>query len=425
MNAPVQPKAAKAQKPPMFPRPVGKKPTLAEVLEVLQPLCGEPVHLDRAEDPLLDHLLVAVLSLHTTPARARDALRALSGTYLDFNELRVSARSEIEKALEDYVPSDVRKKAAWDLRMALQDVYDQTHGLDLEPLRSRDPDDLGSFVANMKKPEEKPAYPQSVGGPVPALPNTPGGPAAMVFQLAVGKSSLALGPLERRFLGRLGLMPNGARLPNKRKALERQVKPDERLRFAWVAGTCARLFETDFDERHPFARLLVERRSKELEERERAARAAEKLAEELRKKEAIEAARRQRIEDEERRKREKVEQRKAAEAARKKAIEDRKRAAEEKRKAAEAARKKAIEERKRAAEEKRKAAEAARKKAIEERKRAAEARRKAAEAARKKAAEKARAERERAAKARLAKGKGGKGKGGKGGKGKGGGGRKR
>ncbi|MFM8979879.1 MAG: hypothetical protein ACKOSS_05395, partial [Planctomycetia bacterium] len=357
MNAAVDAPGAKV---PMFPRPTGKKPSLSEVLDALEPLAGEPVHLERLDDPLLDHLLVAVLSQHTTPARAREAIRSLSEGYLDFNELRVSGKGEIEKALEEFVPAEVRAQAAWDVRMALQDVYDQTHGLDLEPLRGRDPEDLERFANK--------------------LPNTAGGPAAMLFQLAVGKDCLAMGPLERRLLERLELMPKGATAASRRKTVEKLVKPADRLRFAWIAGACARLYEKDFDAKHPFCRLLVECRSKELPEREKAARLeAQRLAQELKRKQEEEAR-----------------------LARLALIEQRKKDALEKKRQAELARKQAIEERKRAADEKRKQAEAERKKASEARKREAEEKRKKAEAERKKAAEKARLERERAAKAKQA-----------------------
>jgi hypothetical protein len=337
----------------MVARPPGKKPTLEQILATLESLYGRPEHAERPDDPLLDHLLVGVLSIHAGPAKAREALRTLSGSYLDLNELRVSPKSEIEQALAPFVPADRLPKAAWDLRMTLQDVFDGTHGLDLEPLRGRDPEDLKHFLTK--------------------LPNIPGGPAAMVLQLAVGEKHLVLGPLESHLLDRFGMLPRAATPHRMRVAMEKQVKAGDRLRFAWLAGAAAHLFEKDpeLDLEHPFVRLLVDARAKELAERERRKKeeAIRKKAEE--KRLAIEAAKRARLE----------------------AIAQKKRAAEEKKKAAVEAAKKKKED----------AAKAAAAKKAAEKARVAEARKKKEEAARaaaqaKKAAEKAK--REAAAKAK-------------------------
>jgi hypothetical protein len=320
----------------------------------------------RPEDPLVDHLLVGVLGLHAGQEKAREGIRALSQAFLDFNEVRSSPLFEIEEILEPFVPPEKTRKAAWDVRMALQDVYDGTHGLDLEPLRGREPEDQRHFLKE--------------------LPNTPGGPAALVFQLALGEDRLALGPRERHLLERLGMLPRASDAKRVRAAVERMVSAGSRATFTWVTGATAHLFEKgDLPPEEPFVQLLVACRAKELGERER-----ERKREELRRKaeekqRLAEEARRRKVEEAERKKREEAERKKAAQ----KAKEDAARKAKE-----EAAKKKAaeVERRRREAEEKKRAAKKAKedaaRKAAAEKKAAAAAKKAAAEAARKAAAAK-------------------------------------
>ncbi len=322
-----------------------RKPTLAEALGVLEKIAGAPMAAERPEDPLLDHLLVGVLGLHAGEEKARQGIRALSQAFLDFNEVRSSPLFEIEEILKPFVPAGTTRKAAWDVRMALQDVYDGTHGLDLEPLRNRDPDDQRTFLK--------------------ALPNTPGGPAALVFQLALGEDRLALGPLERRLLDRLGMLPRASDTKRVRAAVERTVAAGTRAKFAWVTGATSHLHEKgDLPAGDPFVDLLIATRAKELGEREK-----EKKREEARKKaeekqRLIEEARRAKVEEAARKKREVEEKKKAAQkakedAAKKRAAEAerKRREVEEKRKAAqkakeEAAKKKAAALKKAAADKK-------------------------------------------------------------------------
>jgi hypothetical protein len=270
-----------------------RKPTLVEVLKILESLHGSPMQAERADDPLVDHLLVGVLGLHAGEAKARQAVRALSETFLDFNEVRSSPLSELAEALNPHLPEGKVRKAAEDVRMALQDVYDGTHGLDLEPLRGREPEDQRTFLKD--------------------LPNTDGGPAAGVFQIALGEGRLALGPRERRLLDRLGMLPRASNNARLRAAMEKLIPPPERLRFTWVTGAAARDFETgDLPPDAPFVKLLVACKAKELAERARQKKREEarRIAEEKRR--AQEEAKRLRAEEIERKKREKEEARKAA-----------------------------------------------------------------------------------------------------------------
>lgn len=326
-----------------FPKPTGKKPTLAEAIAVMERLGGPPIHAARPEDPLLDHLLVGVLGLRTGAEKAREGIRALCAVFHDLNEARVSGLTELAEALEPFTGAEQARAAANDLRTALQDVYDGTHGLDLEPLRGRDPEDQRAFLKD--------------------LPNTPGGPASLVFQLALGEQRLALGPREQQALRRLHLLPGATGPARLRAAMEKVVPAGKRALFAWGVGACGRLFEKDFDPQHPYCRLLVSCRARELVERER-----ERKKEELRRKAE---EKRRRIEEEKRRRLELIAQKK--------------REAEEARRAARAK-----------VEEERRARAAAR----EAKAAAALAKRKAAREAREAAAKAAKAKREAAAKAK-------------------------
>jgi hypothetical protein len=366
----------------MVARPAGKKPTLAQVLDLLESLHGLPFHSERPEDPLLDHLLVGVLATYSGLSKAREALRALSASYLDFNAIRGSPKGEIQQALAPFVPAEKLAEAAWDLRMALQDVYDGTHGLDLEPLRGREPEDLKHFLTK--------------------LPNIPGGPAAMVVQMAVGEDHLVLGPLESHLLERLGMLPRAATPHRVRVALERQVKPGERLRFAWVTGAAARMFEKDpeLDPTHPFVKLLIDCRAKELADRERRRKEEEVRKKAEAKRLAIEAVKKARLDAIAQKKREAEEKKKAAQDAAKKKREEAVKAqaakkAAEKARSLEAQKKKqeAAQEAKKKQQEAAKAAAAA-KKAAEKAKRDEKVKRDK-EAAAKKAAAKAAAKKKR------------------------------
>jgi endonuclease III len=192
---------------------------LSDAVEALEKLYGRPRTAERPEDPLLDHLLVGILSRWTDRERAARAARALSDSFLDLNEARVSPLSELVTVLEPHVGKEDSLAAATAARNALQDVFDGTHGLDLEPLRGRDPDDLKKFLKD--------------------LPHTMGGPAAVVPQLALGDAHLSLSLAEQRVLSRLAVLPRASTPQRVRVALEKQVKPADRLRFAWAVGSHA------------------------------------------------------------------------------------------------------------------------------------------------------------------------------------------
>jgi len=197
---------------------MAKRLKLSEALDVLGKLYGKPRSAEHPDAPLLDHLLVGVLSAWVDREKAGRAARALSESFLDLNEARVSPLAELTAVLEPSMGSHAAEGADA-ARTALQDVFDGTHGLDLEPLRGREPDDLRKFLKE--------------------LPHTMGGPAASIFQHALGDKHLALMAPEARVLDRLGLLPRSATPAKVRQALEKQVKAPERLNVAWSLGSHA------------------------------------------------------------------------------------------------------------------------------------------------------------------------------------------
>lgn len=321
----------------------GKKPTLDELLAVLEAKFGPPPTALKDDDPLQDHLLVLVLSQYTSVEKAQQVVKRFSEDFLDFNEIRVSPLVELEQILSDAVPKERLREAAWNFRMALQDVWDGSHGLDLEPIRSKAPELQRKFIKH--------------------LPNIPGGAAALIYQLAIGTKQVALGPLEEHCLTRFGLLPRSKTRANLRAAIERRVKAPDRYRFAWLTGHAAHYRETDetFDLDDPFCQLLVRAKAKELQIREQQKKKDEAARIAAEKKRLQEEEKQRRKEERERKKREREEEKKRK-------VEERKRAAEERRK--EAARKKAE--------------AAAKKKAAAAKKKAAAARKKVASAAKKK-----------------------------------------
>ena len=126
-----------------------KKPSITEVLNIFEKLFGEPPLLDGSDDPLLDHLLVAVLTEYAGLEGAKRIVRSLSEDFLDFNDVRVSPLFELEAVLEPHVGADRRREAASHLRMTLQDVWDGSHGQDLEPLRDAPPEEQRAFLKHL------------------------------------------------------------------------------------------------------------------------------------------------------------------------------------------------------------------------------------------------------------------------------------
>jgi hypothetical protein len=131
-----------------------KSEVVARVVKAIQP--RHPLPESPAEGfTLLEQGLYAVLHRHLTAKQAEQTVIALRGGFDDWNELRVSQAQEIapfiktssrKKGLE--LLND-RKETALLIKDYLQDVFQEVHGLELEPLLE-DAAWAGQIIADFK-----------------------------------------------------------------------------------------------------------------------------------------------------------------------------------------------------------------------------------------------------------------------------------
>lgn len=362
-----------------------KSEVVARVVKAIQP--RHPLPESPAEGfTLLEQGLYAVLHRHLTAKQAEQTVTALRGGFEDWNELRVSQAQEIapfiktssrKKGLE--LLND-RKETALLIKDYLQDVFQEVHGLELEPLLE-DAAWAGQVIADFK-----------VLGLV--------GGAWLLWVGSGGKVPVHLPLL--KMLDKLGWTARTTSLTKGREMVDKIVPAGMEREFTiamheiverWGDEEAPIYAEVEALREVPAAKkahadwVQAVKRAEVQREREEARRIAaeKKEAERLRKEEEKE---RKRIEAE----------------AKKKARElERKRKIEEKKRAAAKAKEDAAKEAKRKAEEKKKAAEAKKREAAAKKEAAKkEAARKAA-AAKKASEKKAAAAKKAAAKKTAAK----------------------
>lgn len=362
-----------------------KSEVVARVVKAIQP--RHPLPESPAEGfTLLEQGLYAVLHRHLTAKQAEQTVTALRGGFEDWNELRVSQAQEIapfiktssrKKGLE--LLND-RKETALLIKDYLQDVFQEVHGLELEPLLE-DAAWAGQVIADFK-----------VLGLV--------GGAWLLWVGSGGKVPVHLPLL--KMLDKLGWTARTTSLTKGREMVDKIVPAGMEREFTiamheiverWGDEEAPIYAEVEALREVPAAKkahadwVQAVKRAEVQREREEARRIAaeKKEAERLRKEEEKE---RKRIEAE----------------AKKKARElERKRKIEEKKRAVAKAKEDAAKEVKRKAEEKKKAAEAKKREAAAKKEAAKkEAARKAA-AAKKAAEKKAAAAKKAAAKKTAAK----------------------
>jgi endonuclease III len=343
-----------------------------------------PIPEPLAEHNIVEQGLYAILLRRLSPGDAKDTLTRLRAAYEDWNELRISQAQEINGFLS---LGSKGIRVAGDIREYLQEVFQRSHGLDLEFLKD-DPQSTQRFVS--------------------ILPFIGMGTAHYLLWIAANKE-LPVTPALMRVLDRVGLVSRTASPKKARAAIEPVVPQGRELEFACKFGEIASRW---CDARKPSCHLCV--LVDDCKFGKKAFRDWKVQQERLEQQRAREAARlavlqkkedeRRRREDERRKKKEALEaERKARQAARLAKIEAKKRALE----AAKVAKLKAAHEakQKREAERLRKLKEAEAKKAarIAEAKKQAEQKKKEAErrkAEAKKAAERKRAEAKKKAEAK-------------------------
>ncbi|WP_419191295.1 P83/100 family protein [Saltatorellus ferox] len=110
---------------------------LIQEVELRHPIPKEPLE----GVSLLEQGAVLILMRHMTETQAKASVKALRAAFDDWNEVRVSQSQEIAQHLKTSTRKKgvemlrERKDAAMALRDYLQDVFQETHHLDLEELR--------------------------------------------------------------------------------------------------------------------------------------------------------------------------------------------------------------------------------------------------------------------------------------------------
>ncbi|MDA1265068.1 MAG: hypothetical protein O2816_08315 [Planctomycetota bacterium] len=280
---------------------------------------------------LISHGAVLVLMRHLTERQAVQSVESLRGAYVDWNEVRVCQLQEISSHLK----TGSRKKgpallkdlgpAAMALKAYLQNVFQETHGMDLEILRE-DPTAAGLIIAEL----------DSIG-------MTGGG--YLLWLAAEGRVPVHTAVI--RILDRLGLIARTTSIKKAQAMIDPLVPKGEELAFTlcfheiadrWTDPDDPIYMTVDLLQTIPAGRKARKDRLSQLEreavrrerDEERQRKADEREAERLRKEEEkeskrLEAELRKRQKDAERkaeaiaREKDRIKKKKAFEVAKKKA----------------------------------------------------------------------------------------------------------
>lgn len=331
-----------------------KSEQVVKLLERIQPRWDLPSPVKDLD--LIEHALLIVLLRHLPKKeqkKAEEFVTTLKKAYPDWNEMRVAQVQEIAAQMlgkgRRAAPEDVEPwlKAARDVREMLQEVFQKTHGLELEFMRQ-------DLPAASKLIQQMPHLSLAGGG--------------FLLWLA-GDKQLPVHAALVRVLDRLGLVSRAALSKKARDSVSPLVPDGAELRFVQVVGEVADrwcdarrpvCWECPLREECPFGKKVAHEHKVQME----------RLAVQRKKEEARRAILEKKLADKKRREDER--------AAKKAAIDEQKRERERQRKASIEAKKKALEDAKA-----KKKAELAKKKlaADKERERAkADAARKAAKA---------------------------------------------
>ncbi|NUP96895.1 MAG: hypothetical protein HUU28_12115 [Planctomycetaceae bacterium] len=184
----------------------------AKLLAKIQPQHPLPQPLPEAN--LLEQGLYAILLRRLRPEQALDTIQRLRAAYKDWNELRISQSQEIGQFLD---LGDQTRVVALDIREYLQEVFQRSHGMELEFLRD-DSQGAQRFVS--------------------ILPFIGMGTAHYLLWLA-SNHELPVTPALMRVLDRLGLASRTASPKKARAAIEPIVPKGQELDFAVRFGEVA------------------------------------------------------------------------------------------------------------------------------------------------------------------------------------------
>jgi endonuclease III len=196
-----------------------KSDLVARLLDRIELPHGVPA--PRAETRLLELGMVLALLPHVSQSRAEGFVEALGKAYEDWNEARVAQAQELARQMAGRGAREADKvakllPAAASVKAYLQEVFQKTHGLDLEFLRE-DPASAARLVTAM-----------------PMLGNYLG--SVLLWQ-AEGEQPVTTAVV--RVLDRLRLLTRTSSVKKARAAIEPLVPSDEKIRFAAAFGYVA------------------------------------------------------------------------------------------------------------------------------------------------------------------------------------------
>ena len=167
-------------------------------------------HAVSAQRPGLEELLLGVLSAGGSERKAAAALRACADSFVDWNEMRVSADGDILAALGD-LPDAAHKAAI--LRAVLDRVYEVNNEMSLDFLKERPARDAVRLVAG--------------------IPDFPEAALARAFILALGRKELPLTNGLTRVCKRLAIIGDG---PGQEGKLEKALPSSGLFEFHWLVA---------------------------------------------------------------------------------------------------------------------------------------------------------------------------------------------
>jgi endonuclease III len=215
---------------------VKKSDLVSKLLQKIEPRRALPKPM--AEANLLEQGMLAVLVRHMPQEKAEAALATLRKAYPDWNEMRVAQGQEIaahllskarrgnHEALREALP------AAREARDYLQEVFQKTHGLDLEFLRE-------DMAASGKLVQQMPLLGLAAG--------------SYILWLAGDKQMPVHGALIR-VLDRLGLISRTASMKKARDLIDPLVPQGDELAFVTAFGEVA---DRWCDARKPLCQVCV------------------------------------------------------------------------------------------------------------------------------------------------------------------------
>ena len=198
-----------------------KSDQVVKVLERIKPRWPLPTPVKDLS--LLEHGMLAVLLRHFDQKKAEAAIAALKKGYTDWNEMRVAQTQEVAAQMLGLGRRASRGEvdpvlpAARDAREFLQEVFQKTHGLELEFLRE-------DLTASSKLMQQMPHLGLASGG--------------FLLWLA-GDKQLPVHAAMVRVLDRLGLVSRAGLAKKARDVVGPLVPEGNELRFVQIVGEVA------------------------------------------------------------------------------------------------------------------------------------------------------------------------------------------